>query len=117
MSPSLRPAKPENVSGRETYQLLEEEGGQPRIRLYFDQQTGLLTRMVRYSDSPLGLNPVRIDYADYRALDGVPVPYRWTVARPSGQFTIQATEITQNVAIDDAKFTRPAEPEHAQPKP
>jgi hypothetical protein len=117
MFPDLRQAKPEKINGHDSYQLLEEEGGQPRLRLYFDQQTDLLTRMVRYSDSPLGLNPVRVDYSDYRAVDGVPVPYRWTVARPSGQFTIQATEITQNVAIDDAKFARPAEPQHVEPKP
>jgi hypothetical protein len=117
MFPDLRPAKPEKVGARDTYQLLEEEAGQPRLRLYFDQQTGLLTRMVRYGESPLGLNPVRIDYSDYRALDGVQVPYRWTVARPNGQFTIQATEITQNATIDVAKFARPAEPEHTEPKP
>ena len=117
MFPNLRPAKPEKINGRDTYQLLEEETGQPRLRLYFDQQTSLLLRLMRYGDSPLGLNPVRVDYSDYRALDGVQVPYRWTVARPSGQFTIQATEVTQNVAIDDAKFARPIEPEHAEPKP
>lgn len=117
MFPNLRPAKPERVDGRDTYQLIEEEAGQPRLRLYFDQQTGLLTRMVRYGESPLGLNPVRLDYSDYRALEGVQLPYRWTVARPSGQFTIQATEITQNVAIDEARFSRPVEAEHAQPKP
>lgn len=51
--------------------------------------------MLRYSESPLGPNPVRIDYADYRAVDGVQVPYRWTVARPGGQFTIQVTGETE----------------------
>lgn len=117
MFPNLRAAKPEKLDGRDTYQLMEEEAGQPRLRLYFDQQTGLLTRMVRYGQSPLGLNPVRVDYSDYRALEGVQVPYQWTVARPSGQFTIQATEVTQNVAIDEARFTRPVDAEHAEPKP
>lgn len=108
MFPNLQPAHPENVAGRETYQLLSENKGEPRIRLYFDQQTGLLLRMVRYGESPLGLNPVRVDYGDYRLVDGVQVPYRWTVARPFRQFTIQLTEVKQNSEIDDSKFTKPA---------
>lgn len=108
MFPNLQPAHPENVAGRETYQLLSENAGEPRIRLYFDQQTGLLLRMVRYGESPLGLNPVRVDYGDYRLVDGVEVPYRWTVARPFGQFTIQVTEVKQGSEIDDSKFSKPA---------
>ena len=47
-------------------------------------------------------------YDDYRAVDGVQVPYRWTVGRPAGQFTIQAMEIKQNVPVDDEKFAKPA---------
>ena len=112
--PDLHPAPPESIAGRETYQLVSENAGQPRIRLYFDQQTGLLLRMIRYGDSPLGLNPVRVDYSDYRAVNGVQVPYRWTVARPAGQFTTQVTEVKQNVEIDDAKFTKPASTQQAQ---
>jgi len=86
--------------------------GEPRLRLYFDEQSGLLLRILRYSESPLGLNPTRIDYADYRSVDGVQVPYRWTVARPGGQFTIQITEVKQNGPISQEKFARPSEAEH-----
>ncbi len=117
MFPGLQAARTENIDGHEAYQLVSESDGQPRIRLYFDEQSGLLVRMVRYADSPLGLNPVRVDYGDYRPVDGVQVPYRWTIARPSGQFTIQATEVKQNVAIDDAKFAKPAGPAPAESKP
>lgn len=111
MFPNLRPARPEPIAGHETYQLVSENADQPQIRLYFDQQTGLLLRMVRYGDSPLGLNPVRVDYADYQAVDGVQVPHRWTVARPSGQFSVQVTDVKQNVDIEDAKFSKPAAPQ------
>jgi hypothetical protein len=31
------------------------------VKLYFDPQSGLLARMVGYSDSSLGLNPTPID--------------------------------------------------------
>lgn len=115
--PDLKPARPEEINGHVNNQLVSEADKKPRLRLFFDEQTGLLTRLVRYGDSPLGLNPVQVDYADYRAVDSVQVPYRWTVARPSGQFTIQASEVAQNVPVDDAKFVKPAEPAASVTKP
>jgi hypothetical protein len=107
----LQAAIPQKIGDRETYQLVALRNGEPRLRLYFDEQSGLLLRMLRYSDSPLGLNPTRIDYADYRAVDGVQVPYRWTVARPGGQFTINIAEVKQNGPIGQEKFARPSESE------
>ena len=46
--------------------------------LYFDMETGLLVRQVRYVDSPVGRIPTQIDYADYREVAGVKMPIRWT---------------------------------------
>jgi hypothetical protein len=107
----LQVARPEKTGDHETYQLVALRNGEPRLRLYFDEQSGLLLRIVRYSESPLGLNPTRVDYGDYRAVDGVQVPHRWTVARPGGQFTIQITEVKQNGPISEEKFKRPSESE------
>jgi hypothetical protein len=108
--PELKPAAPEKIAGRDAYQLLAVGGGQPRARFYFDQESGLLVRMVRYADSPLGLNPLQIDYSDYRPVNGVQVPFRWTTSRPEGQFTIQLTDVKHNIAIDDSKFVKPSAP-------
>jgi photosynthetic reaction center cytochrome c subunit len=63
--------------------------------------------VLRYTDTAFGLNPTQIDYADYREVDGVKIPYRWTIARPSGHFTIKVDEVQQNVTIDAAKFAAP----------
>jgi hypothetical protein len=38
------------------------------------------------------------------------VPFRWTLARPGGRFTIQVDSTQQNVPVDDAKFAMPAAP-------
>jgi photosynthetic reaction center cytochrome c subunit len=108
MFPELKPAPSETIGGHDTYQLVAEKDGQPRLRLYFDQQTGLLRRLERYQDCRLGLNPVRVDYEDYRPVDGVQVPHRWIFSRPSGQFKIEANQIDQGVPIDDARFAQPA---------
>jgi photosynthetic reaction center cytochrome c subunit len=81
--------------------------GKPPIRLYFDKQSGLLVRLVRFGDTALGLLPTQIDYADYRDTNGVKIPYRWTLARPSGRFTIQVSDVKQNIPVDEAKFAPP----------
>jgi len=37
--------------------------GRYPVNLYFDAKSGLLARMVRYDESPVGLNPTQVDYA------------------------------------------------------
>ena len=100
----------EKIDGHDTNLVEGHEEGRPPLRLYFDTQTGLLLRMVRYAQSPLGLNPTQIDYADYRGVDGIKVPFWWTVSRPGNRFTIQVDEIKQNVPVDDSKFAPPPPP-------
>ncbi len=106
----FRVRPPEKVGDRDAYLVFGLRQGHPPVRLYFDEQSGLLVRMVQYVETPLGRNPVQIDFADYRDADGVKVPFQWTLARPRGRFTIQVNEIQQNVPIDDAKFAKPAGP-------
>jgi photosynthetic reaction center cytochrome c subunit len=100
----------EKVGEQSTYVVSADRPGQPPVKFYFDQQSGLLVRELRYAESPLGLNPTEIDYADFRDVDGVKTPFRWTVARPNGRFTIQLERVKQNVPIDDLKFARPRMP-------
>ncbi|MBI3474358.1 MAG: c-type cytochrome [Acidobacteria bacterium] len=104
----LRALPTEKIDGHDMNVLQGIREGKPPLILYFDQESGLLVRMVRYVDTALGLNPTEIDYADYRDSGGVKIPYRWTVARPRGRFTIQAEQVQQNVPIDDQKFVAPA---------
>jgi hypothetical protein len=79
------------------------------VEFYFDDQSGLLVRLARYIDTPLGLNPTQIDYADYRETGGVRVPYRWTISRPRGQFTIQLEHLQRNVPIPKGIFAVPVQ--------
>jgi photosynthetic reaction center cytochrome c subunit len=104
----LRVEYPEKIGDRDAYVVVGANEGQPPVKLYFDEQSGLLLRLMRYADSPLGLTPTQIDYGDYRDVEGVQTPFRWTIAEPDGISTIQLREIRQNVPIDDAKFAKPA---------
>lgn len=77
---------------------------------YFDKQTGLLTRMVRYANSAVGRVPTQIDFADYRPVDGVKMPFKRIFGWVSGREEYTFTEITPNVAIADSKFDKPPAP-------
>jgi photosynthetic reaction center cytochrome c subunit len=103
----LRP-KPEKIGDQQANVVIASATGQPPVELFFDASTGLLLRMTRYTDSALGLNPVQVDFGDYRVAGGVNTPYRWTIARPSGAFTIQLSEVQTNVPIDEKVFVEPA---------
>jgi len=100
----------EKIADRDAYVVVGQREGKPSVRLYFDNQSGLLVRLIRFGDTALGLLPTQIDYADYRDTDGVRIPYRWTLARPSGRFTIQVKDLKQNVPVDDARFVKPSAP-------
>jgi hypothetical protein len=104
----------EKIDGHDTYLVTGRSEGQPPLRLYMDKESGLLLRLVRYAETPLGRNPTQIDYADYRDADGVKVPFRWTLARPGNRFTIQVEQIQQNVPVDDSKFAPPPPPPAAR---
>lgn len=106
----LRVKQEEKIGDQATYVVFALRQGQPPLRLYFEALSGLLVRELRYAESPLGLNPTQIDYADYRDVGGVKTPFRWTIARPGGRFTVQLDQIKQNVPIDDARFAKPAMP-------
>ena len=106
--PQLRRGRPTDVAGVRCEVLSGTKQNVGQVSFYFDAASGLLLRTVRSEITPLGRNLTQIDYADYRESDGVKIPWRWTLSRPTGRFTIQLKEVKNNVPIDDAKFAKPA---------
>jgi len=104
----LRVEYPEKVGEHESYLLLCIREGQPAAKFYFDIESGLLVRLVRYKESALGLDPQQVDYSDYRDVNGVQVPFRITVSEPRSTSTIQIDEVQENVPIDASRFSRPS---------
>ena len=80
---------------------------QPPVNLYFDD-SGLLVRVVRLVDTAVGRVPTQIDYSDYREVAGVKMPFHWTVTWTDGQANTELSEVRPNVAIEAARFARPA---------
>jgi photosynthetic reaction center cytochrome c subunit len=81
--------------------------GQNPVNFYFDQ-SGLLVRIVRWNKTAVGTVPTQIDYSDYRDVAGVKMPFRWLITWTNGQNTIVLIDVQPNVAIDAARFARPA---------
>jgi len=105
----------ETIDGHATFLVTASGVSTPPLRLFFDQQSGLLLRLIRYSETPLGRNPLEVDYADYRDASGVKIPYQWTLTRTNGSFTIRVTSVQQNVPIDEKLFVVPAASETPHP--
>jgi photosynthetic reaction center cytochrome c subunit len=105
----------ETVDGHATFLVTASGASTPPLRLSFDQQSGLLLRLVRYTETPLGRNPLEVDYADYRDAGGLKIPYQWTLTRTNGSFTIRITSAQQNVPIDEKLFVMPTIQEAPHP--
>jgi outer membrane lipoprotein-sorting protein len=84
--------------------------GDAGTKLYFDNQSGLLLRQVRYVDTAVGVIPTRIDYSDYRTVAGVKMPFRRVVTWTDGRSTIELSDVQPNARVDAAKFAAPAAP-------
>jgi len=82
--------------------------GGSRVKLFFDNESGLLVRQVRFTTTMVGIVPTQVDYSDYREVAGVKMPFHWTVTWTDGQSMIELSEMQPNAAIDAAKFGKPA---------
>jgi hypothetical protein len=94
-----------------TYTVDVVQGTGPRgllVTLYFDRQTGLLVRELRYSQTPIGRVPTQTDYSDYRDVNGIKFPFRMAYVWLDGRDSIVLSDIKTNVPVDEAKFGRPA---------
>jgi outer membrane lipoprotein-sorting protein len=87
-------------------------GGRSSIKLYFDKQSGLLVRQVRYAETMIGRVPVQVDYSDYRDVPraGVKLPFHVITTWTDGRSDVQLSSAETNVAIDAGKFGQPVPP-------
>lgn len=98
----------EKVGEREAY-LVEGTTAEGSVeKLYFDTQTGFVIRKDVELDSPMGKTPTEFYLEDYKEVDGLKIPFTIRQSTPQVSFTIKITDVKHNVAIDDAKFNKPA---------
>jgi photosynthetic reaction center cytochrome c subunit len=101
---------PTVIEDREVQVVQGTGAGGVTATLYFDAETGLLARQIRYVESPVGRLPTQVDYSDYRDVAGVKMPFRWMVTWLDGRDIVQLTDVQPNVAVAATRFARPAPP-------
>ena len=99
---------PTLINGRETNIVQGTTANGGTATLCFDMETGLLVRLVRFSNSPVGRLVTRVDYSDYREVAGVKMPFKWTVTWLDGRSTYELMSVQPNAAIDASRFAKPA---------
>ena len=104
-----RVAAPATLEGRDQYVLQASGANGLLATFYFDKQTGLMTRAIRYVTSAMGRVPTQWDYSDYRDVNGVKMPHKFTYGWISGREEYTLTSIQANAAVDAAKFARPVQ--------
>ena len=78
------------------------------VTLYLRSEDGTMTRSMRYTDSPVGKIPVQTDYSDYRDVNGVKLPFKFTQTWLDGRDSFELTQIRANTNIEAPRFAKPA---------
>jgi len=105
---NLRVGYDESIDSK-TVQVVQGTGPRGLLAtLYFDKQSGLLLRLLRYSRSPIGRIPTQVDYADYREVNGIKFPFKYKFSWLDGRDNYQITDVKTNVPIEASRFGKPS---------
>ena len=105
---NLRVAYPDQIDGKD---VLVVQGRGPRnllATLYFDKQTNLLVRVIRYGFTPIGRVPSQVDYSDYRDVDGIKFPFKYKFSWLDGRDNYELKDVKVNVPVEASRFGKPA---------
>jgi len=106
--PKMAVKSKESVNGHSAYvvEAIPPEGGPEQF--YFDADSGLLLRHVLEIDGPDGKVSFDSNFDDYRAVDGIKLPFLLHQSMGEFAWTIKLTDVKHNVPLDDSKFDKPA---------
>jgi len=108
IAPRWRVGTPTTIDDQDVDEVQGNTADGIMVTLFFDQKTGLLTRSVRYTDSPVGKLPVQTDYSDYRDVNGVKMPFKYIQTGLDGRDTFELTQIRANANVETSRFAKPA---------
>jgi outer membrane lipoprotein-sorting protein len=104
----------DKVGDRDAYTLIVTPKDGPVVRMSIDAESYLPDRSVVTVDLPeVGSVEQTIDFADYRDIDGVKVPFSLKGSSAVQTFFILVKKVEHNVKIDPALFVKPARPVHS----
>jgi len=98
---------PTTINGRAVWTVQGRGANGLVATFYFDKETGLMTRYIRYSTTTIGRVPTQIDFEDFRPVAGVMMPFKWTYQWISGKEEYVINQYQPNVPVDASKFAEP----------
>jgi outer membrane lipoprotein-sorting protein len=99
----------DKIGGRAVVVLLYTPKAGPASKMFFDAETFLLARATTKLDVPEAGGEVEqtSDLSDYRAVDGIKVPFSVMMTSAGQTVAITLSKVQLNPTIDDAIFGRP----------
>lgn len=105
--PKMRVIGKGKLGDREAWVAISQLAPHQTARLYFDAETGLLSRIMILVETPVGRIPGQLDFSDYRDVDGAKLPFTVSFAGIDARsgWTRKFTEIKANVPVPDSVFS------------
>ena len=97
----------EKVGDKDAYVIVGTPDNLPSETFYFDAKSGLLLRQDITVVSPEGKIPTKTFFEDVREVDGVKIPFKIRSILPQFEIIITASEVKNNVTVEDAMFVKP----------
>lgn len=100
----------EKVGGKDAYLLTVKPKAGPIVRQWVDAETYLPVRVVVKVEVPqMGEVEQTTEFADFRDVDGLKVPFTIKSSSSAQSFTITLTKVEHNGKIDETLFVKPGD--------
>ena len=99
----------QKVAGRDMFVLEFKPKSGSTVKNYIDAETFLITRTVVTVNVPQVNADVEstVDVSDYRAVDGVKIPFKTQLSSSVQNYTITIAKVEHNTDLDDKMFAKP----------
>ncbi|HMD33580.1 MAG TPA: hypothetical protein VKH42_01365 [Vicinamibacterales bacterium] len=99
----------QKLAGRDMFVVEMKPKTGSAVKSYIDAETFLIARSVVTVNVPqLGADVENtVDFSDYRAVDGVKVPFVTKLASSVQNYTVTVSKVEHNTNIDDKMFSKP----------
>jgi hypothetical protein len=105
--PHWQVAQEDSINNKDVY-VLQGIGQNGLLgTFYFDKQSHLLVRYLRQTPSPVGRVSIQQDFDDYRDVNGLKFPFKYSFLWLDGRFSAVISDVKVNAPVDAAKFAKP----------
>ena len=108
MGATVKMGPNEKIGDRDMFVLTFEPPAGSPVKQYIDAETFLTARTVLTTDLPqIGRIEQSVDASDFRAVDGVKVPFKIRLSNPQNVISMTFSKIENNTALDEKMFVKP----------